>query len=257
MWLAQPGFGNTRLVKPGYLSEIFVSFQGEGAHVGKRHLFVRLAGCHLRCVYCDTPDSLERTQELMLHSVLGSTRYPNPVAPTMVAKMVTALMEAEGPIDAISLTGGEPLNQSRFIVDLLSTANFAVPVLLETSGTLPKQLAEVLPYIDIVSMDLKLPSNTGEPPFWVEHAEFLRMSSSKDTYVKVLVDDTTSDEDLSRAFALLGSGPAVEVFLQPIMTAAGEVAVALSRLHQLHRMARALLPHVRMVPQTHKLLGAR
>ena len=48
-------------MRPGYLSEIFVSFQGEGAHVGYRHLFVRLAGCNLRCRYCDTPDSRERT----------------------------------------------------------------------------------------------------------------------------------------------------------------------------------------------------
>jgi 7-carboxy-7-deazaguanine synthase len=54
-------------VKPGYLSEIFVSFQGEGAHVGRRHLFVRLAGCNIRCRYCDTPDSLDRTATYTIH----------------------------------------------------------------------------------------------------------------------------------------------------------------------------------------------
>ena len=40
------------------VSEIFVSFQGEGVHAGRRQLFVRFGGCPLRCRYCDTPESL-------------------------------------------------------------------------------------------------------------------------------------------------------------------------------------------------------
>ena len=52
----------------GYLSEIFVSFQGEGLYAGRRHLFLRLSGCHLRCRYCDTPGSLERTPSFRVYS---------------------------------------------------------------------------------------------------------------------------------------------------------------------------------------------
>ncbi len=245
------------VVTPGYLSEIFVSFQGEGVRVGERHLFVRLAGCHLRCRYCDTPDSLQRTPGFVVHAAGAATRYANPVTPQTVAELVRALLASSGPVDAISLTGGEPLTQARFLVDLLSTAQFTLPVLLETSGTLPRQLAEVLPHIDIVSMDIKLPSNTGEPDFWEEHGAFLRLAASKALYVKILVDDETSDADFSRALKLLDGDRGVALFLQPIMDSAGRVAIALDRLDRLQRLARASLDQVRVLPQMHKVLGSR
>ncbi len=61
-----------RRVVKGYLSEIFVSFQGEGLHVGRRHLFLRLSGCHLRCRYCDTPGSLTRSDHFCVRSQAGA-----------------------------------------------------------------------------------------------------------------------------------------------------------------------------------------
>ena len=51
----------------GYLSEVFVSYQGEGAHVGRRHLFIRLAGCNLRCSYCDTSYALDPPARFRLY----------------------------------------------------------------------------------------------------------------------------------------------------------------------------------------------
>jgi len=242
-------------VKSGYLSEIFVSFQGEGAHIGERHLFVRLAGCHLRCRYCDTPDSLERSASFVVHSASGATQYANPVSPQMVAELVRSLLAGAGPVDAISLTGGEPLTQARFLADFLSTARFALPVLLETSGTLPRQLGEILPYIDIVSMDIKLPSNTGEPDFWEEHRTFLRLAANKALYVKILVDDSTSDGDFMRALQLLDGDRGLAVFLQPILDTAGRPTIALANLDRLHSLARTSLDRVRVLPQIHKVLG--
>src|SRR5207244_9235271 len=94
-------------VKPGYLSEIFVSCQGEGAHVGRRHLFVRLAGCNLRCTYCDTPDSLERTTDYVIYrSGSQSEKRRNPVAASEAADTIASMIDSEAPIDALALTGG-------------------------------------------------------------------------------------------------------------------------------------------------------
>ena len=41
------------------VSEVFSAIQGEGAHVGRRQVFLRLAGCNIRCTYCDQPEALE------------------------------------------------------------------------------------------------------------------------------------------------------------------------------------------------------
>jgi organic radical activating enzyme len=244
-------------VKVGYLSEIFVSFQGEGAHVGRRHLFVRTAGCNLRCRYCDTPDSLQRTNT---YTALRSARPPevgsNPISAAELAGLITSMLEHEAPIDAIALTGGEPLAQSDFLVATLECGRFPVPVLLETNGLLPEQLRKILPLVTIVSMDIKLPSNTGEGPLWEEHAQCLQLARIKDLYVKILVDRHTLHEDIEQASSLVAAfDPTLPVFMQPITAASGQASIDLDRLTQFYCIARRLLSSVRVLPQTHKLLG--
>ena len=141
----------------GYLSEVFVSFQGEGSHVGRRHLFVRLAGCNLRCRYCDTPDSLERTAACTVYGIDGSTsEHTNPLTAGDVSQLLAPFLKVPG-LHALAITGGEPLVQSSFIAELLSSARPPVPVLLETNGTYPDRLESVLPFVDILSVDVKLP----------------------------------------------------------------------------------------------------
>src|SRR5438445_4530258 len=101
----------------GYVSEIFTSFQGEGLFAGRRHLFLRLAGCNLRCGYCDTPESLERTPTCTVYSRGGSTLdRENPLTSTEVAVLLEPFLVAPG-LHALALTGGEPLVQSGFLVE--------------------------------------------------------------------------------------------------------------------------------------------
>lgn len=246
-------------MRSGYLSEIFASFQGEGAYAGYRHLFVRLAGCNLRCRYCDTPDSLERTAT---YTVFGSGSppkiQPNPVAPHALAELIAIMLKREAPIDAVALTGGEPLAQSDFLVSLLEKGRFDLPILLETNGVLPHRLRDVLPHVSIISMDIKLPSNTSEGSFWNEHAEFLQLARGKDLYVKVLVDQTTVDEDIARAASLISSdAPDAPVFLQPIVDADGHVLIDGARLTHLYLVARRHVASIRVLPQVHKQIGIR
>jgi 7-carboxy-7-deazaguanine synthase len=244
-------------VSAGFLAEMFLSFQGEGAWVGQRHLFLRLAGCNIRCRYCDTPDSLERTAG---YRVVGPdetvSHFDNPVTPRAAARTMRALMAADGAVDAIALTGGEPLLQANFLTALLDEGRFGVPVLLETNGVLPQRLREVLPYIDIISMDIKLPSNTGEPPFWDAHRAFLEASSGKSRSAKILVDEGTTDDDLERATALLAAfRPPVVSYLQPITGPENRCAIDVARLTALFKLARRRLPGLRILPQVHKTMG--
>lgn len=240
----------------GYISEVFVSFQGEGAHVGRRHLFVRLAGCNLRCGYCDTPDSLERTQGYSLWTGDERTVHKNPVSARELGQIITEMLRREQPIDAIALTGGEPLVQADFLAAVLREGAIDTPVLLETNGVLPNKLSELLEFVDIISMDLKLPSNTGEGSFWNEHAQFLDIGKGRDLYVKIVVDEGTEAADVERAAELVSlHAPRVEVYLQPMVDSMGRVAITPAKLAQLYKIGRKHMESLRVLPQTHKAIG--
>ena len=73
------------------LSELFTSVQGEGGLVGVPSVFVRLSGCNLRCVWCDTPYASW-----------------NPEGPTLDADEIADQALATGIRHAV-ITGGEPM----------------------------------------------------------------------------------------------------------------------------------------------------
>lgn len=233
-----------------------MSFQGEGAHVGERHLFVRLAGCNIRCVYCDTPDSLERTKQCCVYRLDGTkSMIDNPLAAASLAALVKEFV-ASGPVDAVAVTGGEPLLQAEFLREFLALAPLTCPVLLETNGILPVKLAQVIDLVDIVSMDVKLPSNSGERPFWNEHRQFAAIARRKELYAKILIDEQTTLADVRRAGALLSSeAPEITVFLQPIANRDGVPALTRRRLDETFLALRQEVASVRVLPQTHKIMG--
>jgi organic radical activating enzyme len=243
-------------VAEGYLSEIFLSFQGEGLHAGRRHLFLRMSGCHLRCRYCDTPESLERSTTFRVHLPDGEVfEGKNPLTCGDVRGHALALIEGANGADGLAVTGGEPLLQADFLAELLADPRWPRPKMLETSGTLPAKLATVLPVVDVVSMDIKLPSNTGEPPLWDVHRQCLSIARGK-IYVKVLVDDTTAPDEVERAADLVRCvAPGVAVFLQPITDPSGRVSIGAAHLDRFFSITRGYVSDVRVLPQTHKMLG--
>lgn len=240
----------------GYISELFVSFQGEGLHVGRRQLFIRFAGCNLRCRYCDTPGSLERVADYQFHDGNGSRRQgTNPISVEQLLQLASSLIAGRGGVDGVALTGGEPLLQSEFIARLIGDARLPHPRLLETNGMLPERLAVVLPQVDSVSMDIKIPSNTGEPGFWDEHERFLSLARGK-VYVKVLVDDATRPEEVERAGRLVAKcAPEAPVYVQPITSIDSNLSISSNTLSTLFAELRRHLADVRVLPQTHKMLG--
>jgi organic radical activating enzyme len=174
-----------------------------------------------------------------------------------LAEHVVPLLPDGEPIDGTALTGGEPLLQADFLAELLISMPLPRPILLETSGVLPQRLRAVLAHIDIVSMDLKIPSNTGEPEFWEAHREFLSLAAGK-AYVKILIDGHTTETDLATAAELVRrTAPHVPVFLQPITDPQGRVDLDHQLLHRCYAILRAQVRDVRVLPQTHKIIGVR
>jgi len=161
------------------------------------------------------------------------------------------------PVDGVAVTGGEPLLQSEFVRDLLAASDIPHPRLLETNGTLPERLLSVLPWVDLVSMDIKLPSNSGQASLWETHAQFLRNAAGK-LYVKIPVDGGTDPEEVRCAVAMTASSdPGATLFLQPITTPEGRTTIDLGRLEVFFVLARRHLKDVRVLPQLHKVLGVK
>lgn len=247
-------------MRPGTanVSELFVSFQGEGVHAGRRQLFVRFGGCPLRCRWCDTPDSLKPTRECRILGADGAHVRANPLDTDTLAAEVAALRALAPPLHAIAVTGGEPLVQADFLAEWLGRDAHGLPVLLETAGILPERLARVLPHVAIVSMDLKCPSNTGERARWDEHDACLRLATAagRDVYVKMPVDDGTRPEEVETGARLVAAvDPSVPLFLTPITASDGRLEIRPDGLERLHALASRCHPDVRVLPQLHKLLG--
>ena len=243
----------------GYISEVFGSFQGEGPYLGERHVFVRLCGCNLECAYCDTADARSRQPmaRLDVGRGMGDISVPNPLPVERVVEAVLAQEERPGFNAALTLTGGEPLMQPGFIHALLAALDGRFRVILETNGTLTRAFGAVRPLVDVVSMDIKLPSVGGQGPLWGRHTGFIKACGGKELIVKAVVSEDTPEGEVERAARLVaGLAPDALLVLQPLTRAKGR-AVSSGSLDIFYRAAMRHLRHVRVIPQTHKHMGVR
>ncbi|MGH9063515.1 MAG: 7-carboxy-7-deazaguanine synthase QueE [Acidimicrobiales bacterium] len=243
------------------VTEVFSAIQGEAALVGERQVFVRLTGCNIRCAYCDQPEALDkRPGPCRLERTAGRrdwevVRSPLPVE--AVADAVDRLWR-DLPHHSVSVTGGEPLLQApRLARLLLSLAGRAQPVVLETNGVLPGGLAKVLPWVDRVSMDLKLTSVDGQQVDLAVHRRFLELAAQRAVHVKIVIGPGTDEDELAAAVAMVHEvAPGAEVFLQPVTPfAAVTTGPRPDQVLAWQELALRLHPRVRVVPQTHKLIG--
>lgn len=223
--------------------EIFRSVQGEGKYIGAAQVFVRLAGCNLNCSWCDAsyardmnaPGLMEFTPEDLWVGVEKLWRGCH----------------------SVSITGGEPLLQVDFLKAFLPILKiYKVKVFLETNGTLPGALREVIENIDIVSMDVKLPTSTGCEPMWEEHVKFLRTAWGKDIYIKAVISQKTQMEDVVRAVEMISKGdPTMPLFLQPNHFEIDDGVM--KKCLEFQNYCLNYLSDVRVVPQLHKFMKLR
>jgi len=118
------------------ISEIFHSVQGEADAAGWPTVFVRLTGCPLRCVWCDTEYAFHGGQWRTIGEVLAEVAHHG--------------------ARHVCVTGGEPLAQKRCLALLAQLCDAGYEVSLETSGAL--DVAAVDPRVRKV-LDLKAPGS--------------------------------------------------------------------------------------------------
>jgi len=224
------------------ISEIFSSIQGEGIYAGHRQIFVRFAGCNIDCIFCDTKNPA-RVRLFSVKQLLSRVKK----------------LDASSNHHSVSITGGEPLLQAEFLKEALSEIrNIGLKIYLETNGTLPDRLDEVLGLVDIISMDIKLPTSTRSPGCWRKHAQFLKKAGDKEVFVKTVVTSDTKSGDFARAVDLVRSQDRNIAFvIQPVTPANGTKAIDVIRLLRYHKQAVQSLPNARIIPQLHKAIGVR
>src|ERR1700730_12991465 len=106
-----------------HLIELYKSVQGESSFAGVPCIFVRLAGCNLRCAWCDSE-----------YTFTGGKAH--------TADEIVAQIEALAPCRLIEFTGGEPMRQARELLPLMERLLAqSYTLMLETSGERP--LADV------------------------------------------------------------------------------------------------------------------
>jgi 7-carboxy-7-deazaguanine synthase len=118
------------------IHEIYRSIQGESTFAGLPCVFVRLAVCDSRCVWCDTPHAF------------------NQGTPWELSAVVERVVQYQCPL--VEVTGGEPLLQPEVLPLMSQLADRGLTVLLETSGA--HDVGRVDPRVHII-MDLKCPDS--------------------------------------------------------------------------------------------------
>ncbi|MBI2996566.1 MAG: 7-carboxy-7-deazaguanine synthase QueE [Candidatus Melainabacteria bacterium] len=251
-----------------YLSEIYSAIQGEGPLVGVRQIFIRFSACDLRCVWCDTPESLVKTDSCQVENGAGSRSFEkvqNPVSKPQLISFIEKLSPALH--QSISLTGGEPLLQSKFLSLFLPNVKQQInlPVYLETGGHRVNELKEIINYIDYVSMDFKLPSSSKTRTLWKEHKEFLKISLSaknlQNIWVKIVLTNETSFGELIQSINIVKSlstaGKNIEIILQPVTQINGSQPPSKKDLLNIHLKLLEHYSYIRILPQVHKLIGQK
>jgi organic radical activating enzyme len=241
----------------GYITEIFRSIQGEGWYVGALQVFVRMSGCRLACRYCDTSGSKGEVPECAYFGPGGREEIENPIDVSAAANLIGALLDATPGTHSLSVTGGEPLEQYGFLAALLrGFRSRGLPVYLETNGLEKDGAREIAPLVDVVSLDIKLPSLCGGGDFYAVYAYVLPLFGEKELFCKVVLAEGFERGEFSEAVRLVaGYDPALPFVIQPASHVPGCGTVSGDELIELYMEASRYLKHVRVIPQCHHALG--
>jgi 7-carboxy-7-deazaguanine synthase len=148
------------------VTEIFRSIQGESTHAGRPCTFVRLTGCPMRCVWCDSEYTFSGGEHLSLDDVMGQVRAYD-------CKLV-------------EVTGGEPLAQKNALGLIEELCTQGYEVLVETGGYVSTEGVD--PRAKII-LDIKCPASGEEARNHWPNLERLRVEQDEVKFVIATLND--------------------------------------------------------------------
>lgn len=200
------------------ITEIFLSVQGESTHAGRPCAFVRLTGCPMRCVWCDSE-----------YTFTGGTR--------MSFDEIFAKLEEFG-CDLVEVTGGEPLAQKNVFPFIAELCDRGYEVLIETGGFVSTEAVD--PRASII-LDVKCPaSGEAERNRWA-NLELLKPEKDE---VKFVIADMPDWEfakgiiakyDLENRSKAILISPVFGIDMRPLAEAVSKSGLRVRLNLQLHK----------------------
>jgi 7-carboxy-7-deazaguanine synthase len=234
------------------VSEIFTSIEGEGIFVGKKTLFIRFSGCHLKCRWCDTKYALPLD---------SGTEYQIDEIEDLIIR------ELQPFTYKVNFTGGEPLLQTDAVIKL---ADFIkkqtnLKTYIESSCFNSELFSKVLPYIDICKIefktdDSKVVENEVYDSLLLNEIKCLELAveSNKTTYIKIVLTNSTNLESFKNLVHNISkkirASDIVGFIIQP---SHGVDQPTVNKLLDTYDIVQPMFPEVRIIPQLHKEIGAR
>ena len=203
------------------ITEIFLSIQGESSHAGRPCSFVRLTGCPMRCVWCDSEYTFYGGEKIGFDEIL-------------------ARLDEFG-CKLVEVTGGEPLAQKNVFPFITELCDRGYEVLIETGGFMSTEPVD--PRASII-LDVKCPaSGEAERNHW-PNLDRLRKDKDEVKFVIADLNDWNFAQDVIARYNL--ARRAKEILISPTHGIADLPDIALA-------IARSGLP-VRMNLQLHKFI---
>lgn len=244
---------NTLIRNKVYISEIFTSLEGEGILFGTKTMFVRFAGCHLKCYWCDTVYAL---------SMDDGKRYSLEEVKELIRKNLAQNTYK------INFTGGEPLLQHYAIIELskfIKKERSEIMTYIESSCFDYNRFNEIMPYIDICKIEFKTKDSYAVDEkhydkLFANEIKCLKLAieNNKIAYIKIVVSNSTSLDDfkklIDRIFCEIKKKDLAGFIIQPTSNI-NEPTV--DRLIGFYDLVYPLYKEVRVIPQLHKIIGAR
>ncbi len=200
------------------VSEIFYSIQGESSHSGRPCIFIRLSGCNLNCIYCDSAYAKKKSRDYSIVEILKKVR--------------------SWPGRLVEITGGEPLLQTATSELCRRLLQAGYRVLIETNGsldisTLPKEVVKII--------DVKTPGSGSGGSFLFANWDKISLADE----IKLVI---TSKKDFDWAVQFVRKQLKTRL-RQVLFSAAGQLPPA-----RLAVWVRDQMPETRFQIQLHKVL---